>query len=415
MLKGHYTFSRSMALRADYELPTPEAQDAQLGARQRRPAAHVTDGVRLSAALAQRKQQRRHRANADQRLADQRHLRRFSGSPFTVTADGTDVEYAGQHCRQPISSGPVTKIGEIGADGFYYRSGRVGAARRRSLREHAGRTSSAARAAGTSTSRCSARSRLTGDAPHRGARRSVQRHQHAEVRQPDEQHHERRFHAHLRPVRLVCGTAGPAGGSVQLLSERDVPGHGTGTSRPFGSDMTMVVGQHERARARPAATTAPDAPPPAPPSAAAGIKTRILVDRRLTRLRDVPDARRSDAPHERAPGVPGQSVLGVRRLQHDARPVAGLLAARFDSARVLVPGRRGDGILDCQPHQPRRELEPDAAARDVAQRRAHLPRDLPAVAEQRPRHTGRSRTRSRRSASAIPSSFFWPSPRCACR
>jgi heparan-alpha-glucosaminide N-acetyltransferase len=38
----------------------------------------------------------------------------------------------------------------------------------------------------------------------------------------------------------------------------------------------MVVGEHERARARTAVTTAPDASPPAPPFAAAGIKTRIL-------------------------------------------------------------------------------------------------------------------------------------------
>ena len=38
----------------------------------------------------------------------------------------------------------------------------------------------------------------------------------------------------------------------------------------------MVVGEHERARARTAVTTAPDASPPAPPFTAAGIKTRIL-------------------------------------------------------------------------------------------------------------------------------------------
>ena len=38
----------------------------------------------------------------------------------------------------------------------------------------------------------------------------------------------------------------------------------------------MVVGEHERARARTAVTTVPDASPPAPPFAAAAIKTRIL-------------------------------------------------------------------------------------------------------------------------------------------
>ena len=38
----------------------------------------------------------------------------------------------------------------------------------------------------------------------------------------------------------------------------------------------MVLAQQERTRARPAATTAPDAAPPPHPFAAAGIKTRIL-------------------------------------------------------------------------------------------------------------------------------------------
>ena len=53
LLKGHYTFSRSKALRTDYEVPDSGRPGPQLGARQRRPAAHVPDGVRLPAALAQ--------------------------------------------------------------------------------------------------------------------------------------------------------------------------------------------------------------------------------------------------------------------------------------------------------------------------------------------------------------------------
>ena len=41
LLKGHYTYSRSMALGTDYQLPTGGA-GSQLGARHRQPAAHHT-------------------------------------------------------------------------------------------------------------------------------------------------------------------------------------------------------------------------------------------------------------------------------------------------------------------------------------------------------------------------------------
>ena len=48
-------------------------------------------------------------------------------------------------------------------------------------------------------------------------------------------------------------------------------------------------------------------------------------------------------------GVPRQHVLGDRRLQHDARAVAGLLAPRPDPAGLLVPRRRVAAVLDREP------------------------------------------------------------------
>ena len=46
---------------------------------------------------------------------------------------------------------------------------------------------------------------------------------------------------------------------------------------------------------------------------------------------------------------PDSTLLGDRGLQHDARAVAGLLAARPDSAGLLVPGRRVAAVLDREP------------------------------------------------------------------
>ena len=60
----------------------------------------------------------------------------FSGSPFTVTADGTSLNTPGNTQTADLV-GPVTKIGEIGADGCLLRSGRLGAAGGRSLRHRA--------------------------------------------------------------------------------------------------------------------------------------------------------------------------------------------------------------------------------------------------------------------------------------
>ena len=46
----------------------------------------------------------------------------FSGSPFTVTADGTALNTPGNTQTADLV-GTVTKIGEIGADGLYFDPG----------------------------------------------------------------------------------------------------------------------------------------------------------------------------------------------------------------------------------------------------------------------------------------------------
>ena len=96
MLKGHYTFSRSKALRTDYEVPTPEAQDRNWALANGDRPHTLHDGVRLPAALAQRAAAR----SIPRALINDWQINgifgAFSGSPFTVTADGTTLEYAGQ-------------------------------------------------------------------------------------------------------------------------------------------------------------------------------------------------------------------------------------------------------------------------------------------------------------------------------
>ena len=52
------------------------------------------------------------------------------------------------------------------------------------------------------------------EAPHR----SDQRDEHIQIRQPDGQRHQRRFHAHLRLEYLVRRAAGAVRASIQLLN-----------------------------------------------------------------------------------------------------------------------------------------------------------------------------------------------------
>ena len=113
---------------------------------------------------------------------------------------------------------------------------------------------------------------------------------------------------------------------------------------------------------------------------------------------------------------PDEPLLGARRLQHHARAVAGLLAARSHPAGLLVPRRRGAAVLDCQPARLRADAS-DACSGTPSWRSvvADPARHLPALDGAVARPTGRSKTRSRRSASATRSCSCWRSPRCACR
>lgn len=118
LLKGHYTFSRSMAQVTNYELPTPEAQARNWA---------LANGDRPHTFQMGFVYQLPWRSTGGDSIA--RMLINdwqvngifgaFSGSPFTVTADGTSLNTPGNTQTADLV-GPVTKIGEIGANGFYY-------------------------------------------------------------------------------------------------------------------------------------------------------------------------------------------------------------------------------------------------------------------------------------------------------
>jgi hypothetical protein len=119
LLKGHYTLGRSMALRTDYELPTPEAQDRNwaLANSDRRHTLQMafvyqlpwhSEGVRAPIAKA---------LINDWQING--ILAAFSGAPFTVTADGTALNTP-DNLQTADLVGSLNKIGAIGAAGYYY-------------------------------------------------------------------------------------------------------------------------------------------------------------------------------------------------------------------------------------------------------------------------------------------------------
>ncbi len=119
LIKGHYTYSRSKALRSDYELETPDAQDRNWAlANGDRP--HV-----LQMAFVYQLPWRSGDTGASitRALINDWQINgifgAFSGSPFTVTADGTTLNTPG-NLQTADLVGPVVKIGEIGANGHYY-------------------------------------------------------------------------------------------------------------------------------------------------------------------------------------------------------------------------------------------------------------------------------------------------------
>ena len=117
------------------------------------------------------------------------------------------------------------------------------------------------------------------------------------------------------------------------------------------------------------------------------------IHRRVSRLCDVPDAGRGDAPVDAPPGLPREPLLGARGVQHDPRAVAGVLAARSDPAGVFVPRRRIAAVLDRQPTRQGRELRPNARPCGRRSVVADPARHLPPLARAPDGPTGRSRTR----------------------
>lgn len=118
MLKGHYTFSRSMALRTDYEVPIPEADDRNWAlANSDRPH---TFQMAFVYQLPWRGENGHGVARA---LVNDWQINgivaMFSGAPFSVTADGTALNTPGNTQTADLV-GDVKKIGAIGAAGTYF-------------------------------------------------------------------------------------------------------------------------------------------------------------------------------------------------------------------------------------------------------------------------------------------------------
>ncbi len=119
LLKGHYTLSRSKALRTDYELETPEAQDRNWAlANGDRPHTFQMAFVYQLPWRADGSRQ-----SITRMLVNDWQINgifgAFSGSPFTVTADGTTLNTPG-NLQTADLVGDVEKVGEIGAAGVYY-------------------------------------------------------------------------------------------------------------------------------------------------------------------------------------------------------------------------------------------------------------------------------------------------------
>ncbi len=118
LLKGHYTLSRSMALRTDYEVPTAEVQERNWA---------LANGDRphtFQMAFVYQLPWRSEGSNGSiaRTIINDWQINGivavFSGAPFTVTADGTTLNTPGNTQTADLV-GEVTKIGDIGAAGYY--------------------------------------------------------------------------------------------------------------------------------------------------------------------------------------------------------------------------------------------------------------------------------------------------------
>jgi hypothetical protein len=116
LLKGHYTFSRAWSLGTSYELP--EFADRNW-TRQGANRDHV---FQLGFIYQVPWQGDQVQGLVKKVLADWQVSGTFgalSGSPFTVTADGTALNTPGNTMTADLV-GDLTRIGELGENGFYY-------------------------------------------------------------------------------------------------------------------------------------------------------------------------------------------------------------------------------------------------------------------------------------------------------
>ena len=118
LLKGHYTYSRSMALGYSYQLPSAEAQDRNWAlANGDRPHTMTMSFVYLLPWQTSTGG----RSILKMIINDWQVngiFQAFSGSPFTVTADGTALNTP-NNTQTADLVGTVTKVGGIGAEGVY--------------------------------------------------------------------------------------------------------------------------------------------------------------------------------------------------------------------------------------------------------------------------------------------------------
>ena len=123
----------------------------------------------------------------------------FSGTPFTVTANGAIVNMPGNQQTADLV-GDVTKIGEIGASGTYYDP--AAWAQPQGVRfGNTGRNQFRGPGAVNLDMSLFRAFPMGGDAPPRVPRRSVEPDEHTEVRQPERRCQQRQLHAHYRHVR----------------------------------------------------------------------------------------------------------------------------------------------------------------------------------------------------------------------
>jgi outer membrane receptor protein involved in Fe transport len=118
LLKGHYTYSRSMALGYGYQLPSADAEERNW-ARANGDRPHT---MTMSFVYLLPWQTSTGGRSILKTLINDWQVngifQAFSGSPFTVTADGTALNTPGNTQTADLV-GTVTKVGGIGAEGVY--------------------------------------------------------------------------------------------------------------------------------------------------------------------------------------------------------------------------------------------------------------------------------------------------------